>query len=438
MIQFLKQLYNKILLLSLSPIVILPNILAADPQGTPAAKFVGVGSCSASNCHGSVKPLKGSEVLQNEYYTWLKHDKHARAYQSLVNKEGQRMANLLGIADASKEPLCLECHATYDRHTQSHGERYQIEDGVSCESCHGAAERWLSAHTAADATHNTNLKNGLAHIAALPERARVCLSCHQGDQDAWVSHDLYGAGHPRLTFELDTFGALEPRHWVVDQDYIERKGSYVPLRAWLVGQVVHAQGALGVLNSPERPKKGGFPELSLFDCYSCHHSLTEKQWQRRSYGGKPGRLKLNLPSLLMLQQAFEVLDPTLASSMKQHIKAIHDTYQSDGAPTALAALTTLVNERLVAVAAQVPSDDATCAALFKRLTSYAASSRSPTYEVAEQLAMGIQAIVATSAPLRTRYKRDLDRLFTTLKSAESFDPEPFTRAAQGFLSTRSS
>jgi hypothetical protein len=139
----------------------------------------------------------------------------------------------------------------------------------------------------------------------------------------------------------------------------------------------------------------------------------------------------------MLQQALEVLDTTLASSMKQHLKAIHDTYQSDGAPTALAALTALVNERLVAVAAQVPSDDATCAALFKRLTSYAASSSSPTYEVAEQLAMGIQAIVATSAPLRTRYKRDLDKLFTTLKSAESFDPEPFTRAAQGLLSTRS-
>jgi hypothetical protein len=157
MMQFLKQLYSEILVLSLFPVLLLPSTLSADPQGAPAAKFMGVGSCSASNCHGSVKPLKGSKVLQNEYYTWLKHDKHARAYQSLINKEGQRMANLLGIADASKEPLCLKCHATYNRHTQSHGERYQIEDGVSCESCHGAAERWLSPHTAADASSSVSL-----------------------------------------------------------------------------------------------------------------------------------------------------------------------------------------------------------------------------------------------------------------------------------------
>jgi len=34
-----------------------------------------------------------------------------------------------------------------------------------------------------------------------------------------------GAGHSRLAFELDTFTILQPAHFRVDEDYIERKWS---------------------------------------------------------------------------------------------------------------------------------------------------------------------------------------------------------------------
>ncbi len=433
MVHSLKQLSTFfVALIACAPLFTRP-VFADAPQ--TSAKLMGVGSCSASNCHGSVKPLKGSKVLQNEYYTWLKHDKHSRAYLSLTNAEGKRMASLLGIADPTQERMCLECHATYIGDEASHGARYQIEDGVSCESCHGAAERWLPEHTASDATHETNLKNGLANIVPPTERAGMCLACHQGNQDKWVGHDLYGAGHPRLTFELDTFGALQPQHWVVDEDYVQRKGSYVPLRAWLVGQVVHAQGTLATLRSPERVTNGAFPELSLFDCFSCHHSLSEKQWKKRTYGGRPGRLKLNLPSLVIVQQALEVLEPGVAATMKMHLTTVHDSYQSDGATRALADLAHLVDSRLIEIANQVSSDEKICAALLERLGSYAASAPSPTYEVAEQLAMGIQAILASSKPLQNRYKRELKALFATLRSSEAFDPGSFSHSAKGFLRT---
>ncbi len=414
----------------------LTTIASAEPPHT-TSRFMGVGSCSASNCHGSVKPLAGSPVLQNEYYTWLKHDKHSRAYSVLRSEDGKRMASLLGIADATQDRLCLECHASYVPDQAARGEKFQIEDGVSCESCHGAAERWLSTHTDWDATHKQNVANGLADIVPLPERATMCLSCHQGDGNKWVSHDLYGAGHPRLTFELDTFGALQPKHWVVDKDYVQRKEAYIPVRAWLVGQVTHARETLRILRTPTRTEKGQFPELSVFDCFSCHHSLTERQWKHRTYGGKPGQLKLNLPSLVILQQTLGALDPSLASSIEKQMKIVHDSYQQDGAPAALETLSQLVDGEVTAISTRVSADEATCTALLKRLVSFSTRSPSPTYEIAEQITMGIQAVLASSSKLGKRHKAALDKLFATLASSERFDPAPFTRAMKAFGDTSS-
>jgi hypothetical protein len=416
--------------------VLLMASASAEPTHTNA-RFMGVGSCSSSNCHGSVKPLTGSPVLQNEYYTWLKHDKHSRAYSVLRNEDGKRMASLLGIADATKDRLCLECHATYVPEESLRGEKFQIEDGVSCESCHGAAEKWLSTHTDSEATHKDNLANGLANIVPLPERATMCLSCHQGDKNKWVSHDLYGAGHPRLTFELDTFGVLQPKHWVVDKDYVQRKEAYIPVRAWLVGQATHAREALRVLRDPERVKKGQFPELSTFDCFSCHHSLTEKQWKHRTYGGKPGRLKVNLPSLVILQEALGALDPSLASTITTQMKIVHDSYQEDGAPAALGTLSQLFDGQVTALVARISADETTCAALLKSLVSFSARNPAPTYEIAEQITMGIQAVLASSPTLGKRHKAALDKVFATLASSERFDPAPFTGAIKALKDTPS-
>lgn len=433
--KIVKRLYNPRAFL-VAFVVVLTAHASAEPLHTNS-RFMGVGSCSSSNCHGNVKPLAGSPVLQNEYYTWLKHDKHSRAYSVLSSDDGKRMASLLGIADATKDRLCLECHATYVPDQEPRGERFQIEDGVSCESCHGAAERWLSTHTDSDATHKENLANGLADIVPLPERATLCLSCHQGDKNKWVSHDLYGAGHPRLTFELDTFGALQPKHWVVDKDYVQRKEAYIPVRAWLVGQATHAREVLRVLRNPERAKKGQFPELSIFDCFSCHHSLTEKQWKHRTYGGKPGRLKLNLPSLVILQHAITALDPSLASAMETQMKTIHDSYQEDGAPAALEILSRLIDGQVADLSARVSADEATCTALLKGLVSFSARTPSPTYEIAEQIAMGIQAVLASSPALGKRHQAALDKVFATLSSSERFDPTPFIGAIRAFGNTSS-
>lgn len=394
----------------------------------PAARYVGTGSCSSSNCHGGVHPIKGSDILGNEYTTWLKHDKHSKAYTNLQNPDGKRMAALMGLGDPTKESLCLECHSTYVPDATMRGEKFDLEDGVSCESCHGAAEKWLESHAVLGATHQQNIDRGLSDTVSLSKRAELCLSCHFGDNNKSVTHDLYGAGHPRLTFELDTYAALEPRHWLLDRDYTTRKGSYVPLAAWFAGQTRQAQSILERLSSPEQSKKGLFPELSLFDCYSCHHSLSDEQWKHRSYGGNPGRLRLNLAPLLLLQAALERVEPSISEEMNPLVATLHQDYQETGAGNSISQLLTLTSERIARFSSHLQVTPELCDAVFGSLANFGAKVESPKFEVAEQIAMGLQATLASSPRLAKKHERALLKIFGTLANSKAFDPARFTKA----------
>ena len=99
--------------------------------------FIGAGGCASSNCHGGTTALPAGEsrILANEYAHWSVSDKHARAYKALVEARGKRMAEILGIADATRDKRCTVCHvAGSPEKTRS--------DGVACEACHGPAEHF--------------------------------------------------------------------------------------------------------------------------------------------------------------------------------------------------------------------------------------------------------------------------------------------------------
>ncbi len=45
-----------------------------------APRYVGAAACASQNCHGSVTARRDSETsLQNEYVTWYRDDRHAKA-----------------------------------------------------------------------------------------------------------------------------------------------------------------------------------------------------------------------------------------------------------------------------------------------------------------------------------------------------------------------
>src|SRR5437660_5354391 len=112
-----------------------------DPFSAPRLHWQGVASCSAAACHGGMRP-----EARAEYSIWADHDKHARAYQVLFDERSRRIIKNLGAeAPAHENRSCLSCHGMAVPPSLQ-GPRFQANDGIGCERCHGPAESWLTAH----------------------------------------------------------------------------------------------------------------------------------------------------------------------------------------------------------------------------------------------------------------------------------------------------
>jgi Cytochrome c554 and c-prime len=301
-----------------------------------ADQTVGVVNCASGLCHGSVHPYKEINVLQTEYVTWSRVDKHARAYLILANTQSRRIAQSLGIGDPAREKICLDCHA-HNAPVAQRGERFNLEDGVSCEACHGPAGRWLPVHVEDNAAHAQNLASGLYPLADPVARARLCLSCHFGNADRFVTHKLMAAGHPRMSFELDTFTAVEPAHFRPDSDWEKRKRVWDGVQVWAIGQAMVVSELMSVLADPKRSHDGLFPELVLFDCHACHHPMSEKRWAPRVPALGPGAVRLNDSSMLMARQIAKVIDPAFGARVAQAMNQLQQAAAGRGGDTATAA-----------------------------------------------------------------------------------------------------
>ncbi len=187
-----------------------------------AAKFLGANSCASSSCHG------GGGAAQNQFLVWSLKDFHSqRPTATLTTARSKQIADVLGIKDAPVDARCTVCHAPLNAVPETlRGENFKVSEGVSCESCHGAAESWLRAHTRKDYTRADRTAAGMRDLQNLYVRANTCVACHQN-----VDTDILKAGHPELIFELDGQSVAEPKHWSA-----EKNGNGA--QAWLVGQAV--------------------------------------------------------------------------------------------------------------------------------------------------------------------------------------------------------
>jgi hypothetical protein len=217
--------------------------------------------------------------------------------------------------------LCLDCH-THNPRPAQRGEAYQVADGVVCESCHGAAERWVKTHVEPTATHGGNLAKGMYPTSDDVARARLCLSCHLGNRRKFVTHRMMAAGHPRLSFELDTFHADRAGAFSDRRRLGEAQGLWDGVRAWAIGQAVAAEELLALLQGG-RGRDGLFPELVLFDCHSCHHSMTDVRNTAARVGAGPGVVRLNDASLLMLRQIVRRVTPGESDAFQQRVDELH-------------------------------------------------------------------------------------------------------------------
>ncbi len=423
-------------------ILIAPGPSPGQQASDKDIRHLGAASCASSLCHGSVQPFEGSAILHNEFIIWQSdryRNMHAKAFAKLRLPAAEAIAAKLDIGLAHEAPECLTCHADFVAETHR-GERFQLSDGVTCESCHGAAGDYIDAHVKGDKSADELIALGLYPTWEPESRARLCLSCHLGGhgpfgQDRFINHRIMGAGHPRLSFELDTFTYLQPHH-VVDDDYIQRKGAVDFVRDWAIGQGLAAIEQLDWLSDRERGWHGIFVEPALLDCHSCHRRLDANQWQpRASTGLGPGEMRLNDANLTILALVMITVDPEAAASISNGSSSLHRA-------------TTLGVEEVLEAASRLRSDAERAVGLLRNyafrvedlekvlseMNRRADSGAFRDFIAAEQAAMSIVNLVLAferaGAVDKDTISQDLDRLYETVADQYAYSDRAFGAALQ--------
>jgi len=396
-----------------------------------ADRHLGVASCAGSACHGAAK-LAGANVRQDEYLIWQRKDRHAQAHATLRSDRSRRIAANLGLGDATGAPMCLVCHADAVPAGQRGG-RFQLSDGVGCETCHGASERWFTPHTRGYASHKERLAGGLYPTWEPAARAALCLSCHQGDAQRPMTHAIMGAGHPALLFELDTFGALQPAHYDADADYVRRKGKPQNARTWAVGQVAAARGLVGGLAAI--PDSGLFPELAWFSCNACHHPMQPLRWEAEpAIGLPPGRVRLADTALHSVALWLEVVKPELANRWRAELRALHQASQGSAGELRERAqfAQKLLESEVLPLASQHEASKAQLRQLVLQIIDGAAGPRAADFAIAEQAAMAtavlVTALEAAGTPAPKSVSAAIDAVYQAVAERERYEPAKMRQA----------
>ncbi len=407
--------------------------VGAGPSTSSAPfQYTGPGGCSSTACHGSLQPRQDTRVAQNEYSIWVVQDKHAKAFSALTTPWSQRIARNLGMQqrpEAAQE--CLACHALAVKPEQR-ARTFDLNDGVSCENCHGPASGWLGEHTARNWTHQQSLQRGMYDTKDLARRDENCLSCHLGTAEKYVNHEMLAAGHPLLNFELDSYSAVMPRHWKEPLD----KDPWRGVRAWSVGQAVQLREAMNQLG--RWTKAPNWPEYAELDCYSCHHALTrtDDSWrQREGYvGRKPGTPPWDAAQYAVLRLMLGEINPAALRELDGELKQVsgamnHLSPDRDKVNAAAQQCATTANS-LVEPLKSFAYDQAVTVKLLHRIAADATPLSQQGERTAEQATMAIDSLYVAYTgnhdPANQKQVRAaIDALFQQLENPSAYNPTRF-------------
>ena len=338
------------------------------------ARFLGANACASSGCHG------GGGSHQNQFLIWSVKDFHShRPVATLDSARSHQIGETLQMAEPARDTRCTTCHAPLrEVPAARRGPGFQATEGVSCESCHGAAEGWLRTHTRTDLTRADRTAAGLRDLKNLYVRANTCAACHQV-----VRRELLEAGHPELQFELDGQSVAEPAHW-------ETRTSAPPAQVWFVGQAV---------------------------------ALREMSWQLRSEPGKDAKLAARWGALVWLLQKLDGLQPKLPTLAKIPLQPTPEALQ----------LAQVTADALARMGAELAWNDGLTREALARL-AHSASDFSGPAEPGEAAARRAERLVLALDRLLGAHNYSteppLNLLFRQAQSIPDFAPAQFAATLQ--------
>jgi hypothetical protein len=130
-------------------------------------KYVGTKLCGT--CH---KSGKGGTA----FAVWEK-TAHAKAYQTLMGEQAKKIAKDKGLTTAPHESeACLKCHVTGGGKAKNVEATFKVEEGVTCEACHGAASGYKMLHAKGDTKKSVE-----AGLIEGDKTGKSCETCHNAE-----------------------------------------------------------------------------------------------------------------------------------------------------------------------------------------------------------------------------------------------------------------
>ncbi len=143
-------------------------------------QFVGAATCKV--CHKGEK--KGSQ-----FEIW-EASKHAMAFKTLASDEAMKVAKEKGIENPQTDGKCLKCHtAGYGASDDLFTDKFNKEDGVQCENCHGAGSDYKK--NAIMKSREESIANGMM-IALVSDGSaeKLCKTCHNEESPSFKGFDF--------------------------------------------------------------------------------------------------------------------------------------------------------------------------------------------------------------------------------------------------------
>jgi hypothetical protein len=264
--------------------------------------------------------------------------------------------------------------------------------------------------------------------ANLVNRAALCLSCHYGNDDKFATHQIMGAGHPRLSFELDTFQALQPAHFQIDEDYRKRKPTSSHTKTWALGQIAATQSQLHMLQGPLVSQSPVFPELALFDCHACHNNSMHKlDWHRRMNSAhiKPGNVPIadgHLRMVIVIAHQVDKKDARKLAELSQALQIASGESRLRIVEVSRHLLK--IVEKLSHDLAGTTIDGAEKEKILADLINIGIEGAFRDYIGAEQAIMAIELIII-DLDKKKQFRRQIDDLYKQVENDETYQPTRF-------------
>ena len=139
--------------------------------------YVGVEPCGMS--HKTEKQGSQLSIWQNSA--------HSKAFETLKTDTANQIAKAKGFSTPASETWeCLKCHVTgYNLDATMLGKKFKVEDGVQCETCHGAGSAYKDMKVMKD--KKLAIEKGLIVHEKLEE---FCASCHNDESPTFVKMDF--------------------------------------------------------------------------------------------------------------------------------------------------------------------------------------------------------------------------------------------------------